>query len=152
MIGYVPQETTLFHENIFQNITLGDRTYGLKDVERAVQKAGLHHFIDALPDGLDTIVGERGAKLSGGQRQRIAIARALVRKPKLLILDEPTTALDPKTEKEICTTLKELHKEVTIFAISHQMEIMKSADIVYKIENGIIQIMRNSKSQEGLGQ
>jgi ATP-binding cassette subfamily C protein len=150
MIGYVPQETTLFHESILLNITLGDPVYSSKDVEDALKRAGLSYYIDSLTDGINTIVGERGAKLSGGQRQRIAIARALVRRPKLLILDEPTTALDPKTEKEICKTLKELHEDVTIFAISHQTEIMKAADIVYKIENGVIQIMTDLEDQNGL--
>ena len=87
---------------------------------------------------MHTIIGERGSKLSGGQRQRIAIARALLRKPKLLILDEATTALDPKTEAEICETLHRLCGKTTIIAISHQPAIAEVADVVFKIHNGCL--------------
>jgi ATP-binding cassette subfamily C protein len=136
MIGYVPQEIFLFHETVFQNISLGDKTITDKDVEGALLAAGALDFVSKLPSGMHTIIGERGAKLSGGQRQRIAIARALVHKPKLLILDEATTALDPRTEAEICDTLQQLCGQTTIIAISHQPAIAEVADVVYKIKNG----------------
>ncbi|MCK5228862.1 MAG: ATP-binding cassette domain-containing protein, partial [Desulfobulbaceae bacterium] len=87
-------------------------------------------------EGMATIVGERGSKLSGGQRQRISLARALVRKPKLLILDEATTALDPETEMEICKTLQKLRDKITIFAISHQPAITDAADHVWCLADG----------------
>jgi ATP-binding cassette subfamily C protein len=139
MIGYVPQESFLFHESVFRNITLGDRGITSKDVEEALVSAGAMDFVSKLPLGMHTIVGERGSKVSGGQRQRIAIARALLHKPKLLILDEATTALDPKTEEDICEILRRLSGETTIIAISHQPAIAKVADIVYTIRNGCIE-------------
>jgi ATP-binding cassette, subfamily C, bacterial len=135
-IGYVPQEMFLFHESIRTNITLGEPDLTPEDVTEALRAAGAWDFVAALPDGIETLVGERGAKLSGGQRQRIAMARALVRRPKLLILDEPTTALDPKTEAAICSTLKMLGDEVTILAISHQTALMEIADVTYQIAEG----------------
>jgi ATP-binding cassette subfamily C protein len=97
-----------------------------------------------LPDGVRSLVGEKGGKLSGGQRQRIAIARALVRKPVLLILDEATTALDPKTESEICQTLRDLAGKLTVLAISHQSAMVEAADIVYELSDGSIRPARHS--------
>lgn len=139
-IGYVPQEMFLFHDTVFNNITLGDPAIDLPSVERALKKVEAWQFVQAMPKGLDTIVGERGTKVSGGQRQRIAIARALVRNPELLILDEPTTALDPATERAICDTLLKMKGEVTIFAISHQSPLVEIADIVYGMRDGNITI------------
>jgi ATP-binding cassette subfamily C protein len=139
MIGYVPQESFLFHESVFRNITLGDKGITSKAVEEALVSAGALDFVSKLPLGMHTTMGERGSKVSGGQRQRIAIARALLHRPKLLILDEATTALDPKTEAEICETLQRLCGETTIIAISHQPAIAKVADIVYTIRNGCIE-------------
>jgi len=138
MIGYVPQDSFLFHDSVFLNITLGDKDITSNAVEEALISAGAMDFVSKLPLGIHTIVGERGSKVSGGQRQRIAIARALLHKPKLLILDEATTALDPKTEEEICETLQRLCGETTIIAISHQPAIAKVADIVYTIHSGCI--------------
>jgi ATP-binding cassette subfamily C protein len=89
-----------------------------------------------MPKGVHSVVGERGSMISGGQRQRIAIARALVKRPKLLILDEATTALDPKTEKEICTTLQQLKGQITILAISHQTTVVECADWAYRLKDG----------------
>jgi ATP-binding cassette, subfamily C, bacterial len=134
-IGYVPQEMFLFHDTVLQNLTLGDPSIGDADIEWALRAAGAWDFVQALPQGLDTVMGERGAKLSGGQRQRIAIARALARRPSLLILDEVTTSLDPKTEAAICKTLRAL-SGVTVLVISHQSAMTAVADIVYRLENG----------------
>ena len=139
MIGYVPQESFIFHESVFRNIALGDKGITSKTVEESLVSAGALDFVSKLPSGMHTTMGERGSKFSGGQRQRIAIARALLHKPKLLILDEATTALDPKTEAEICETLRRLCGETTIIAISHQQAISKVADIVYTIRNGCIE-------------
>ncbi|MDP7169421.1 MAG: ABC transporter ATP-binding protein [Nitrospinota bacterium] len=137
-IGYVPQETILFHDTILANVTLNQAGLTASDAEAALKAAGAWGFISDMPEGLYTTAGERGGKLSGGQRQRIAIARALIRGPELLILDEPTTALDPSTEAEICETLRKLSGSVTIFAISHQRAIMEAADVVYRVEDGIV--------------
>jgi ATP-binding cassette, subfamily C, bacterial len=136
MIGYVPQEMFLFHDTIYSNITLGDGGLTRTDAQAALRAAGAGDFVSALPDGIDTVVGERGSKLSGGQRQRIALARALVRNPRLLILDEVTTALDPRTEADICATLAGLTGAVTILAVSHQPAIVAVADRVYRLSNG----------------
>ena len=134
-IGYVPQEMFLFHDTLGNNITLRDPTISSIDVEQAISMAGAKEFVASLPEGLDTIIGERGAVLSGGQRQRISIARALARKPSLLVLDEVTTSLDPKTEKEICSTLKELKNVLTVLVISHQTALIEIADVVYKLSH-----------------
>ena len=137
MIGYVPQETALFAGTILTNVTLGDESFTEKDAEAALRAAGAWNFVKSLPQGLHNPAGERGQHLSGGQRQRVAIARAMIRKPRLLILDEATTALDPATEAAICATLRELSKDVTILAISHQPAIVEAADCVYRIDNGV---------------
>ena len=138
MIGYVPQDTILLHDSIFANVTLGEPSFSKEDAVSALQAAGAWDFISAMPEGVKTIVGERGAKLSGGQRQRIAIARALVHRPQLLILDEATSALDPETEAAICQTLRELRGQLTILAISHQSALVEVADRVYQIAAGHI--------------
>jgi ATP-binding cassette, subfamily C, bacterial len=135
MIGYVPQEMLLFHESVLHNVSLGDASVDRGQVEAALRAAGAWDFVARLPEGLDTVIGERGAKLSGGQRQRISIARALVRNPRLLILDEATTALDPETEAEICAVLRGLRERVTIIAISHQRAITEAADVTYLLED-----------------
>jgi len=138
MIGYVPQETLLLHDTVMNNITLGDPTLSAKDVEEALRAAGVWEFIKSKPNGMQSIVGERGGKLSGGQRQRIAIARAIVHKPKLLILDEATSALDPESETAICDTLLQLNGKLTILAISHQAAIVKIAEKAYRVKDGKI--------------
>jgi ATP-binding cassette subfamily C protein len=136
-IGYVPQEMFLLHDTIFANVGLGDAAATAEDVARALRQAGAAEFVERLPDGAHTVVGERGALLSGGQRQRIAIARALVHRPEVLILDEATTALDPITEAAVCATMSQLRGEMTILAISHQQALVELADRVYRIENGV---------------
>jgi len=149
MIGYVPQETLLLHDTVFINVTLGDKDLSTSDVEDALRAAGAWEFVSTLEKGLDSVVGERGHKLSGGQRQRIAIARALVHKPKLLILDEATTALDPANEAAICATLRKLSGEITILAISHQPAILEVADQAYRLKDGAAVLVNvRSKTDE----
>jgi ATP-binding cassette subfamily C protein len=141
MIGYVPQDTLLLHDTVFMNVTLGDAELAADQVESALRAAGAWGFVQALTDGVNTIVGERGHKLSGGQRQRIAISRALVHRPKLLILDEATTALDPVNEAAICETLGKLRGELTILAISHQPAILDVAERAYRLEDGKVVLL-----------
>ena len=138
MIGYVLQETYLFHDTIMMNVTLGDPDISAEEVTDALKHAHAWEFVSKLPERTETIVGEQGSKLSGGQRQRIAIARALVRKPKLLVLDEGTTALDSETELAICQTLRELKRKMAIIVISHQKPLIDSADTVIEIRDGKI--------------
>jgi ATP-binding cassette subfamily C protein len=150
MIGYVPQETLLLHDTVLVNVTLGDRDLTKEDAEQALRAAGAWDFVAAMPRGIRTIVGERGSALSGGQRQRIAIARALVHKPKLLILDEATTALDPTTEAAICETLRDLRgQQLTILAISHQPAILEAADRAYRLQDGVATLVVDG-SDDGL--
>jgi ATP-binding cassette subfamily C protein len=141
MIGYVPQETLLLNDTVFKNVALGEAEIKTSDVESALRAAGAWDFVASMPQGMDSIVGERGASLSGGQRQRVAIARALVHNPKLLILDEATSALDPDSEAAICQTLQALRGQVTILAISHQPALTKAADRVYRLRDGIITLI-----------
>jgi ATP-binding cassette subfamily C protein len=119
-IGYVPQELSLFHDTVRANITLLENDIRDDMVAEAVRLAGVDDFLAGLPHGLDTDVGELGGKLSGGQRQRISLARALVRKPDLLILDEVTSALDPTTEAGIVANIAALRGRYTIIAITHR--------------------------------
>jgi ATP-binding cassette subfamily C protein len=137
MIGYVPQEVTLFNDTIYNNISLGEPDFSEKDVVDALTAAGAMTFIEKLPEGLDYHVGERGYRLSGGQRQRIAIARALVRRPALLILDEATTGLDKKVEQEICAGIRDIVKtrNITVLAISHQPIWTAIADEVFLLQH-----------------
>ncbi len=143
MIGYVPQDSILLHDSIFTNVTLGEPSFTVEDTQQALRAAGAWDFVNQMPEGIQTIVGERGAKLSGGQRQRIAIARALINQPQLLILDEATSALDPETEASICQTLRELSGQLTILAISHQTALVDVADQVFQITNGNITLVSN---------
>ncbi|MGD2069082.1 MAG: ABC transporter ATP-binding protein [Gemmatimonadota bacterium] len=135
-IGYVPQDLLLFHDSIERNVTLGNDRISREKVEWALEAAGAREFVESLPGGVEGVVGERGGMLSGGQRQRIAIARALVEDPKLLVLDEATTALDPETEAAICDILVGLKGHVTILAISHQPALRSVADVIFEVEHG----------------
>jgi ATP-binding cassette subfamily C protein len=136
MIGYVPQELSLLHTSIAENITLGDATIGEAEIWQALEIAGATGFVRELSRGLATDVGEVGSRLSGGQRQRIALARALVRGPKLLIFDEVTSALDPDTEHDICQRISRLAGEITIVAITHRPAWNSIATRVYNVGNG----------------
>jgi ATP-binding cassette subfamily C protein len=136
MIGYVPQELILFHASVLENLTLSDTEHGEEAVWEALRWAGAEEFVAQLPEGLQTEVGTKGARLSGGQRQRIALARALVRKPRLLILDEVTSALDPESEREICRNIVELQDRTTVLAVTHRPAFLEIATHVYQIEEG----------------
>jgi ATP-binding cassette subfamily C protein len=135
-IGYVPQENLLLHDSVFHNVTLGDAQLSEAQVESALRQAGAWEFVEQMPEGVHSNVGERGTRLSGGQRQRIMIARALAHSPELLILDEATSALDPASEAAICETLSALRAPLTILAISHQPAVVNVADRVYRIRDG----------------
>jgi ATP-binding cassette subfamily C protein len=137
-IGYVAQEMGLLHESVFSNVTLGDTSITRAEVEHALVEAGAWDFVSEMDGGMDAMVGERGSKLSGGQRQRIALARAMARKPCLLLLDEITASLDPESEQAICQTLESLKGRVTLVAISHQTALRNMADQVLHLENGHI--------------
>lgn len=133
-IGYVPQELILLHDTILANITLGDPDIGEARALEALRLAGAADFVARLPEGLSTEVGEKGARFSGGQRQRIALARAIVHRPKLLILDEVTSALDTETELEICENIKRISRSMTVLAISHRQAWIDIADEVVMLE------------------
>ena len=141
MIGYVPQDTLLLHDSILHNVTLGDPKLDIDDAEQALRAANAWEFVSGLPEGLATIVGERGGKLSGGQRQRIVIARALVNRPSLLILDEATSALDRESEDAVCQSLEALKGKITILAISHNRAMVQAADYVYRMADGTAQLL-----------
>lgn len=146
LIGYVSQETILLHDTILSNILVGAPDLTQADAEKALHQAGAWEFVSALPEGLHTIVGERGGLISGGQRQCIAIARALAHQPQLLLLDEPTSALDPKSEQNICKTLRNLSRSLTIIAVSHQPAVANAADYVIRLSNGEAKLLTKSSS------
>jgi ATP-binding cassette subfamily C protein len=135
-IGYVPQELMLFHDTIHENISLSNPNVSTEAIVAALEQAGARDFIASLPHGIETDVGEMGGRLSGGQRQRIALARALVTNPKILILDEVTSALDPETEAEIVSNIASLRGRYTIVAITHRPAWTKIADRLYTISKG----------------
>ena len=135
-IGYVPQENLLLHASVRLNLTLGDASVDDAMIATALRAAGASSFVAALPDGLETTVGERGNLLSGGQRQRVLIARALLWRPRLLILDEATSSLDPESDRAITATLRELSRELTVLVIAHQSALTGSADRVWRLERG----------------
>lgn len=131
--GYVPQDTFLFHDTIAHNVTLGNSQYSDKDVENALKASAAWEFVNEMDEGIYATVGERGGRLSGGQRQRIALARCLIRKPKLLILDEATSGLDENTEKLVLDSVLELKNESTVIIISHNPKFKEYADKVISL-------------------
>ena len=138
MEAYVTQETYLFHDTIVNNIKIAKPEASQEEIIEAAKKASLHSFIEKLPKGYDTQVGELGDTLSGGERQRIGIARAFLHQAPLLMLDEPTSNLDSLNEGMILKALKEECREKTVVLVSHRQSTMKIADKVYEMENGRI--------------
>jgi ATP-binding cassette, subfamily C, bacterial len=135
-VGYVPQESLLFHETLADNMRWASPESSDEDIWEALRLAAAVDFVKALPEGLKTIVGDRGVRLSGGQRQRIALARALLRKPTLLLLDEATSNLDAENEQRIIQALQELRGTMTVVFISHRQSAVQCADRVVVIEGG----------------
>ncbi|HNX69483.1 MAG TPA: ABC transporter ATP-binding protein [Candidatus Omnitrophota bacterium] len=138
LIGIVSQETVLFNATIRENIAYGRPEATLEEVKRAAEIAYANHFIEALPKGYDTHLGERGLKLSGGERQRLAIARALLKDPPILILDEATSHLDTQSEKEVQGALENLMKDRTVFVIAHRLSTIQKADHILVMDKGKI--------------
>ncbi len=138
LVAYVPQDAYLFEDTILQNILYGRNTAGMDQVMEAARTANAHEFIMDLPEGYNTLVGERGARLSGGQRQRIAIARAILKNSPILILDEATSSLDSESEHLVQDALEKLMKGKTVIAIAHRLSTIENAHVIYIIENGRI--------------
>ncbi len=137
-MSYVPQDLTLFHETLGFNIRYGRPEASEEEIREAVRLASLETFVAALPEGLNTMVGERGLKLSGGERQRVALARAFLRKPKIIVLDEPTAHLDSKTEEAVRNALDVLMKDRTTFIIAHRLRTVQDADVILVLKDGRI--------------
>ena len=135
-IGLVPQETVLFNASIKENILYGRLDASEEEIYEAAKAANVMEFVDKMPDGLDTIVGERGSSLSGGQRQRVAIARAILKNPKILILDEATSALDTESEKLVQEALDRLMEGRTAFVIAHRLSTVQNAHQIVVLNQG----------------
>lgn len=139
-IGYIPQNIYLMDDTIKANITFGidEDRIDEQAINKALKEAQLDELINSLPDGLETVIGDRGVKLSGGQRQRIGIARALYRNPRVLVLDEATSALDNETEKDVMEAIDGLHGTRTLIVIAHRLSTIKNCDEIYEVGNGKI--------------
>lgn len=137
-IGIVPQDTVLFNDTVFYNIAYGRPGATPGDVEEAAKLASIHDFIMGLPDGYNTMVGERGLKLSGGEKQRVAIARTILKRPRILLFDEATSALDTHTEKEIQVSLREVSNGLTTLVIAHRLSTVVDADEIIVLDQGEI--------------
>ena len=138
IIGVVPQDTVLFNDTIYYNIAYGNTGATREEVVSAAQNADIHDFITILPDGYETIVGERGLKLSGGEKQRVAIARTILKNPKIFFFDEATSALDTSTEKEIQKNLENVSKGKTTLIIAHRLSTAANADNIIVLDQGAI--------------
>ncbi|MEO5344207.1 MAG: ABC transporter ATP-binding protein/permease [Gammaproteobacteria bacterium SHHR-1] len=137
-IGIVPQDTVLFNNSIHYNLAYGRPDARREEIERAAELAHIREFIESLPQGWDTLVGERGLKLSGGEKQRVAIARAMLKRPRILIFDEATSSLDSKTEQAIQHTLREVAQNHTTLVIAHRLSTVVDADRILVMEQGRI--------------
>jgi subfamily B ATP-binding cassette protein MsbA len=134
-ISFVLQDTLLFHATIWENIAYGKPGASPKEIKRAAKLANAHDFIEEMPDGYETMVGERGVTLSGGQRQRIAIARAVIRDTPILVLDEPTVGLDAASEQSVIEALDELMKGKTSVVIAHHLDTIRHADVIFVMKD-----------------
>ncbi len=137
-IGVVPQDTVLFNETIYYNIAYGKPNATPAEIEHAARMAHVHDFIMAMPDGYQTLVGERGLKLSGGEKQRVAIARTVIKDPAILLLDEATSALDSHTEQEIQKNLREISRGRTTLCIAHRLSTVVDADEILVLDDGYV--------------
>ncbi|MDP9439524.1 MAG: ATP-binding cassette domain-containing protein, partial [Actinomycetota bacterium] len=135
-IGYVAQDTFLFHDTVRANLLWARPDADDEEIRAALRSAAAEEFVRELPDGMDTILGDRGVRLSGGERQRLALARALLRQPQLLILDEATNALDSENEKRIQKSIEQLHGRMTILTITHRISTIRNADVIHVLERG----------------
>jgi ATP-binding cassette, subfamily C, bacterial len=135
-IGYVPQETILFHASIRENLTLVKPNASPAEIETAARRAHAYEFIQAWPEGFDTVIGDQGVKLSGGQRQRLGIARALLTNPSLLLMDEAMSALDTESEAELMRTIEDLRKEMGILIVAHRLAAVRTADTICVLDAG----------------
>ncbi|UCH26518.1 MAG: ABC transporter ATP-binding protein [Trueperaceae bacterium] len=152
-IGFVSQDVFLFHGTVRENIAYGRPDAGEDEIRNAAQVAEAHEFISQLPNGYDTVVGERGQKLSGGQRQRISIARAVLKDPPILVLDEATSAVDNETESAIQRSLEKLAVGRTTVIIAHRLSTIRNAEQIYVLENGRLSEMGRHQAlleQEGI--
>ena len=146
VIGIVPQDTVLFNDSIYYNIAYARPEATVQDIERAAAMAHLSRFVMSLPDGFDTLVGERGLKVSGGEKQRIAIARAILKNPKIMVFDEATSALDSESEQAILTALAEVSENRTTLVIAHRLSTVIDADQILVMDKGHI-VERGSHRQ-----
>ena len=137
-IGYVPQDNFLFSTTLEQNIGFGASEFSREDVVQVAEIAGVRDDIEAFPDGFDTVIGERGVTLSGGQKQRVTIARALIKDPKILILDDCFSAVDTETEEKILESLRDVRQGRTTILISHRISTLKEADEIIVLDDGEI--------------
>lgn len=137
-IGVVPQDAVLFNQSILENVRYGRVNAGDDEVMEAIRHAQLDDFIRQLPEGADTLVGERGLKLSGGEKQRVAIARALLKRPPIMVFDEATSSLDSRSERGILSSLREIAREQTTLVIAHRLSTVVDADVILVVERGRI--------------
>ena len=137
-IGVVPQDTVLFNDTIYYNLAYGRLDASREEIEMAAEMAHIREFIDSLPMGYETLVGERGLKLSGGEKQRIAIARAILKRPRILVFDEATSSLDTKTEQAIQETMGQVAENHTTLVIAHRLSTVVDADRILVMEKGLI--------------
>ncbi len=135
-IGYVPQETFLFNDTVRENLLWAEPAATEMEIQDALNLAAADEFVSMLPERLETVLGDRGVKLSGGEKQRIALARALLRRPSLLIMDEATSNLDSENERRIMRAIEELHGSLTILIITHRISTIRGADVIYVLEKG----------------
>ena len=146
-IGIVPQDIILFNDTVKNNISYGFQDVNINDIKNAARAANALEFIEQMPDGFDTIIGEKGSRLSGGQKQRLSIARAIFKNPKILIMDEATSSLDSESEKKVKDAIDNLVKDRTVIVIAHRLSTIINADKILVFEDGKI---TDSGDHEGL--